>query len=920
MKRSNSQANALSPLLTTNLHIPTLHGEVIFRRILVEKMDQAFHFPLTLISAPAGFGKTTLLSQWIAGSQHKDFQKQIAWVTLERDFDLSRFCRYLLTALEGIHPGIGPPALALLDTPQPPIQSILSMVINDLAALDEDVFLILDDYDHVDDPAIHTTLSFFINHLPPKLHLVVAGRSYPPLPLARWRASRQLYELREEDLRFTPQEIALFLNETKGLQLSADEISALSLRTEGWIAGLQLVALSLQSSDEAAKRNFVSAFTGSQRYILDYLVEEVLQQQPQEIRTFLLQTSVLEYMHAELCNAVTGQNNAQSVLEQLVRGQLFTIPLDGEGHWYRYHHLFRDVLRHRLQQTQPDMVLELHRRAATWYLQAGQTDHVIRHACLAQAWNWAVELIEPAISTAWSQGEIRKIITWLDQLPVAYLDARPHLSLYYSRALLLGGQLKVAEQRLREAEGVLRRRIAGQTGVQASREERLLLGTICAFRTTIAAVTGETASALLLGEEALNLLPLENIDIRAHALNSLGVNAYFMGEMCEAVRLCSEAGALAQQAGNHYLQMVAIGYQAKARVCQGQLREAGEILNQALQWGDTPRQPVRARLPAAGVVCAGFGALLYEWGRLAEAERILVEAIELGQRLAFGSALWEAYHSLARTRLARGDAGGAMATLEEVERYARTHSVPLPERLMEAEQARAWLALGEMEPVEQWARACRSERIPSPGLVEEIEQMTLAHLELLQGHPEQALGRLNRVRPPAEAGGRKGHSIEILLLTAMAQHAQGDTRLAVNTLHAALTAAEPEGYLRTFVDAGRPVAELLYQALRRGVFPEYVTRLLAGFPEVAMIPGVPAQRPVPRNSQDEEQLFIEPLSQRELEVLHLMAGGASNQEIAEALTIALTTAKKHVSNIIQKLGAENRVQAVAKGRSLGLLK
>lgn len=912
MKQRNSLSKLL-PLMVTNLRVPQLQGELIPRKVLMNRLDLALNFPLTLVSAPAGFGKTTLLSQWVVDRRNEKLQDRIAWVSLETDSDVLQFWRYIITALEGLQPWTAASSQPLLNSPNPPINTIIKKLVNDIAALNEELVLILDDYHYVNDPAIHTTLTFFINHLPSNIHLVLASRSSPPLPLARWRVNNWLYELREDEMRFTPEEMAIFFNDIKRLDLSAQQLEALGVRTEGWIAGLQLVALSLKDSDDISRRQFVFEFTGSQRYILDYLVEEVLQQQPENIRTFLLRTSVLDRLSASLCNAVTGEKDGQATLEYLARAHLFTIPLDHEGHWYRYHHLFRDVLRHRLQQRQPDIVLELHRRAAAWYTESGRTDDAIRHAAAAQEWDRAIELIEPSISTAWNRGEIRKIISWLGKLPTSHLDLHPTLSLYYSRALLLGGRMDAAEQRLLESEKVLRARLTDEPKT----EDRILLGTVCAFRTTIAAVTGEISTAQALGNEALSLLPPDHLDIRAHALNSLGVSYYYSGDMDEAAQACSEAVRLATRVGNLYLAMAAASYLAHALECDGQLRQAGQVLEQALDLSKAPGLPVQSWIPAASATCASYGSLLYEWNRLEEAERYLTEAIELGQRLAFGSALWYAYHMLGRIKLAQSDQKNAEAMIEQAQMYRLTYTVPLPARLMDAEQARASLALGQLELAERWATSLQSDRPGTPGFVHEVEEMTLARLYLRQGRREAALVLLERLRPIAESGGRRGHLIQTLALTAVAQHAQGDTQVAIATLHTALAMAEPEGYLRTFIDAGQPMAQLLYRTLEMGILPHYVSRLLALFPGDHEIKH-PAPIPDPISNKPTSEPLIEPLSERELEVLQWMASGASNEEIAQRLVISTATAKKHVSNILRKFGVENRTQAVARGRSLGL--
>ena len=682
----------------------------------------------------------------------------------------------------------------------------------------------------------------------------------------------------------------------------------------GWIAGLQLVALSIQGYDNRAKQDFVSAFTGSQRYILDYLVEEVLQRQPDHIKMFLLKTAPLERLSASLCNAVTGETDGQAILEHLERANMFTIALDQERGWYRYHHLFRDVLIHELQRTLPEAVLDLHRRAAGWYIHAGQTADAIGHACAAHEWEQALDLIETIISTTWNRGEVRKVITWLGKLPDQHLNKRIHLTLYYARALMLGGQMEAADTRLRELEKVLRTRL----DEHSSAEARLPLGTIYTFRTTIAAVAGEMDAALSLGNEALRLLPPEHRDVRAHAINSLGVTHYYLGEMLEAVQACAEAGYLARQVGNLYLVMVSASYQARALICQSQLRQAGQILEQALSLGNSQSQSVQSRVPAASVACATFGYLLYEWNRLEEAEHFLVEAIELGQQLAYGSAVWTAYLTLARIRMAHGDRQAAEALLEQAHQYRLAHSVLQPSRIIDAEQAGVSLVMGQLDAAALWASNWSMDRPPSPGFVHELEQITLARLRLLQSQPGQALSLLDQISSTANSRRHQGHVIEILTLTALAQNGLGKPTLAINTLRSALALAEPEDYVRTFVDAGQPMAVLLHQARAKRVMTDYVGRLLEAFPadRTRSLPGADRhEASQPRAATAE---IVEPLSERELEVLRLMAGGASNQDIAETLIIAFTTAKKHVSNIIRKLGVENRLQAVARGRDLGL--
>jgi LuxR family maltose regulon positive regulatory protein len=480
--------------------------------------------------------------------------------------------------------------------------------------------------------------------------------------------------------------------------------------------------------------------------------------------------------------------------------------------------------------------------------------------------------------------------------------------------LLHGGPMELAERRLQKVEASSGERL----NPDASLEDRFLLGTILAIRTTIAAVSDEPASALELGNEALRLLPAENMEIRAYGINSLGVAHYYMGNMADAARSFAESREMAQKAGNVYSTVAAAVYEAEALVSQGRLKDAHQVIEHALNLSNPSAQTSRPRVAATGLAYAILGNLLYEWNRLDEAEQYLTEAIEMGQQLAYGSALWSAYHSLARIRLIHGDQEGAEMLIEQAQRYRMSYTVLLPARLMDAEQARADLALGRWEEAERWANTYRADQTGSARFVYEMEGVTRVRLYLRQSQPDQAQALLDELHSNVESGDRKGHLIEILALIALSQQAMGETHLTVETLHTALQMAEPEGYLRTFIDEGQPMAALLYQALAEGVMPDYISRLLAAFPADKMITASsPDNLELPQASSPEAHL-IEPLSERELEVLQLMASGASNKEIAEAMTIAVTTAKKHVSNIIRKLGVGNRTQAVAKGRTLGL--
>jgi LuxR family maltose regulon positive regulatory protein len=942
----------VAPLLQTKLYIPPLQPALVPRPRLVERLNQGLHRSLTLLSAPAGSGKTTLLAEWVAGCE-----RPIGWLSLdEGDNDLARWLAYLFAALQRIGDRWEPIAsvrdnvLSAFQSPRPPpVESVLTSLINAIAAVPDPLALVLDDYHVIKAEPVHSAVAFLLDHLPPRMHLVIATRSDPPLPIARLRGRGQVTELRLSDLRFTPDEVVQFLERAVGVDLDAEDLAALTMRTEGWVAGLQMAAIAMQAhlaepNDQAqparaaqGKENiaaFLRSFAGSNRFVLDYLVEEVLQHQPLEVQTFLLHTSILDRLTAPLCDAVVGQratavevrqrateddppssilrprSSSQQMLERLEGANLFLVPLDGERRWYRYHRLFADLLRKRLRQTQPDLVPALHRRASEWYDRKGQRAVAIEHALAAGDAEWAADLIERAAEPTLMRSEVATFLRWVEALPDEAVLARPRLSAFHSWAMLLGGHpLEAAEARLQEA---------------LERDpDRHVAGHAAAFRALIAALQGKMHQSIELSEQALELLPPESLLLRGMVADNLGITHLFTGNIEAAIEALDEAIRIGQQVGNVMIAVGALCNVAGLCVLQGQLRRAEALYQRAL---DLATDEQGQWLPIAGKALLGLGEVARAWDDLEAAERYLIQGIERMRH--YGEVgLVVGYTSLAFTRQAQGDPQGAHEAMANAQEAAvRFDATELDDRLVDACQARLWVAQGQIELAQRWvderepnwaaAEPAPGEPGRSSAFLEmgEIERITLIHLRLAQGRAGEALAVLEPLVHAAQRHGRLKRVVELLALQAAAYQVQGDTERALAVLERTLQLAEPEGYVRVFVEAGEPMAHLLYEAASRGVAANYVGRLLAAFPPVPEAPAVgPAAAP-PHQAE-----LVEPLSPRELEVLGLLAQGLSNREIAERLVISLSTVKGHTSNIYGKLAVGSRTQAVARARALGIL-
>ncbi|HET9927893.1 MAG TPA: tetratricopeptide repeat protein, partial [Rubrobacter sp.] len=757
---------------------------------------------LTLISAPAGFGKTTLLGEWVAGCE-----RPAAWLSLdEADSDPTRFLAYLVAALQTIAPNIAEGVLGMLQSPQPPpTEAVLTTLLNETATIEDDLALVLDDYHVIDVRAVDDALAFVLEHLPPRMHLIISTREDPHLPLARLRARGQLGELRAADLRFTPSEAAEFLEGVMGLDLSAEDIAALEDRTEGWIAGLQLAALSMRGREDVA--GYIRAFAGDNRYVVDYLVEEVLQRQPERVRSFLLQTSILERLSGPLCDAVTDQERSNALLEALERGNLFVVPLDDRRHWFRYHHLFADVLRARLMEEQPDRAPTLHRRTSEWYERNGSPTDAIRHALAAEDFERAAGLVELAALEMLGSSQ-ETLYRWLMALPDEVVRARPVLSVYYAFALLGRGGFEAFDAHLRDAERWLdtsaetsERREAPSVEMVVVDEVafRSLPGTIAVARAYHAGALGDVFCAADHARRALDLLPDDDHLWRGAAASLLGIAYWTSGDLEAAYRSFADGVSHQQMTGHVRFQIAGTYILADIRIAQGRLNEAVRTYEQSLQVATEQGEPVWG----TANLYVGLSELHRERGDLEAAKQHLLRSKELGEHVVgLPETRYRWYVAMARIKEAQGDLDGALDLLDEAERqYVES---PDPDvRPVAALKTRVWVAQGRLTEALGWTRERGLSAHDDLSYLREFEHITLARVLIAryksdreERYIHEAMGLLERLLIAAEEGGRMGSVMEMLVLQALAYEAQGDSSTALVPLERALTLAEPEGYVR----------------------------------------------------------------------------------------------------------------------------
>ena len=898
-------------LLETKLYVPRRRRADVPRLRLVELLNRGVESTLTLLSAPPGFGKTTLLADWLA--DRAAGSSRTAWLSLDAgDSDPASFWSYVIAALQTAIPGLGAgPMAGLRESRSAPVTSVIGAVLNELAAVPDDLVLVLDDYHVIDLPEVHEGMAFLLEHLPPTLHVVIATRADPGFPLARLRARGELLEIRAGALRFTPDEAAAYLTDAMGLSLTAGDVAALEGRTEGWIAALQLAALSLQGRDDVA--GFIKGFAGDDRYIVDYLVEEVLRRQPESVRRFLLDTSVLARLTGPLCDAVTGQDGGRATLEILDRENLFVVPLDDRRRWYRYHHLFADVLRARLLDEQPERIPELHRRATEWYEGSGERPEAIRHALAGRDFERAAELIELEIpGTRQNRGEAQRRL-WIDALPAEEIRRRPVLSNAAAGSILIRGVTEGADAHLRDAERWLeaaRESAARPPGMVVVDEEayRDLPGAIAIHRAGLAQLTGDAAGTIVHAQRALELIRPDDVigQGAGHAL--LGLAFWATADLVGASERYAAARAAFEQVGFVPDVLGSTITQADLRIAQGRLRDAAAFFAQGLELAAREAAPPRGTAD----MHVGLSAILREQGDLDGARRHLRSSMELGDENGLPQNPYRTLLALARIRQDEGEREEALDLVAEAARLYMGDFSPNV-RPVEAVRAQMLIAAGRLPEAWAWARQRGLSASDDLGYLNEFEHIVLARLLLAHGSHDGAADMIHdaealtaRLLGGAETGGRWGAVIEIRIVQALARQALGDEVGALAALEGALELADPEGYLRVFLDEGPPMQDLLRRAAASRIAPAAVSRMLAGTPIVA-----------PRSGA--AQAMVEPLSERELEVLRLLQSELDGPDIARALFVSLNTLRTHTRNIYAKLGVGSRRAAVRRASELGLL-
>jgi LuxR family transcriptional regulator, maltose regulon positive regulatory protein len=902
-------------LLETKLQVPMLHRTIVPRTRLIEHVRRGVESRLTLVSAPAGFGKTTLLVE-LAGvaSDHA----QVAWLSLEPgDNDPVVFWKYLASAIDRAIPGVGAGALALLDAPQTPVEVVVRTLLNDLAAIPTGIVLLLDDYHVVDGAQFQDAMSFLVEHLPPTAHLVIGTRADPHLPLARLRARGELVEIRASALRFSSEEATAYLNEAMGLALTTRDVEALEHRTEGWIAALQLAALSLRGRDDAA--DFIASFAGDDRYVVDFLVEEVLQRQTAAVRDFLLKTSILARMSGPVCDAITEGRGSSATLEELDRANLFLVALDDQRHWYRYHQLFADMLRARLLDERPDLLPVLHRRASDWFEHHDDRSQAISHALAGSDFARAADLIELAIPDLGKARQEATLRRWLEAIPEPLFGSRPILATGFAGALMQTGELKRVDALLRMAEAWLDR----STPPKVSRDAELaegapserdalqrLPGSVAMLRAGHSRITGDLAGTMHHARRALELAAPDDHLTRGGASCLLGLASWEVGDVDSAHR-SFEGGMDSLEKGGYISDVVGGAVTlADIRIAQGRLGDALRTYERGLQLalgqGDQP-------LRGAADMHVGMSEVLLERNDLTAAAQHLAASHDLGDEngLPKNPGRWRVAE--ADLRRAAGNVQDALDLLDQAEDVFLADFSP-DVRPIAAVRARLWIADGRLGEAREWARSRRLTPEDEISYVREFEHATLARLLLAEGERErrhgeadQAIELTSRLVTAAERGGWTGAAIDALVVQALARFfARKDLPAALDALARAIAYAEPEGYVRIFVEEGVAMGALLREAAKHGLAPSYVGLLFASF--------TGTEQRGPRR-----QPLVEPLSEREHEVLRLLASDLSGPEIASHLVVSLNTVRTHTKSIYAKLAVNSRRAAVRRAAELELL-
>jgi LuxR family maltose regulon positive regulatory protein len=901
------------PLIATKLYVPKLRRGLVARPRLGAHLRRGAESRLTLVSAPAGFGKTTLLAEWLGETPGED--RCVAWLSLDpSDNEPESFWTYVVTALQTAVPGVGSGALELIASSPLPTDLVLTTLLNELAAAPGEVWLILDDYHLVDSHDVRDGMTFLLEHLPPHVHVVLSTRADPDLPLSRWRVRGELVEIRAADLRFTSDEATTYLNEATGLHLPAGDVEVLEERTEGWIAALQLAALSIQGREDVS--SFIARFAGNDRYIVDYLVEEVLAHQSEPVREFLLHTAVLDRLTGPLCDTLTGRDDGSHMLTTLQRANLFLVALDDQGQWYRYHHLFADVLRARLFAEQPDLVPLLHQRASRWYEAHDSAEEAVRHALAARDFDRAAYLMELAVPAIRRNRQEAMLLGWLKTLPNDAVRRSPVLSVFYGYLLMESGDLDAFEPRLDDAERALAAVPEGSARPWAKTEElRTLPATIAVYRASLAQARGDVAGTAEHARHALDLAGPSDHLARGGAVGFLSLAAWAQGDVTSALETFTQAVASLHAAGNLVDELSSTVVLADMWLAAGHPSTARRLYERALQVSEAHGEPVLRATPDLHV---GLSEIDYEVGNLESAKRHLEQAAALGEGAAMTEGRYRWFVAMGRIAGAEGDPQEAITLLDQAEQLYRPGFFP-DVRPIAAMKARVWITHGNLSQATDWARERGVSATDDAGYLSEFDHLTLVRLLIAghRAHPDpgaigQAVRLLGRLNEAAETSGRAGSLVEIRMLQALAQDAQGHRSQALQRLGQAWAQApEPDGYVRLFLDEGPPMVELLRDGEHQGVTGGHARRLLS-------LDSSP-EGEAPDSGQPPAPWSADRLSERELQVLRLLDSELSGPQIARELFVSHNTLRTHTKHIYTKLEVTTRRAAVRRARERGLM-